>query len=229
MSFYLAETPTLEAVATEDERALAEDLQARVVEAVQQAEAQAAVTEATGAQQHAQDRLERLRAAERALNRQVKDSRERISELSEKALENLVEAAASGKKLEFKKLEEVAAGETQIRTLGRAIERLAEHLIPGAQIVSLREEAHALEAKARALEGIAQERAKKVLEQLRGAVSEEMVLPVDMSKGVAGALLARAGGLKRLAVQVSENADRIERAYQLIHDRLIHDQGRLAA
>ena len=56
-----------------------------------------------------------------------------------------------------------------------------------------------------------------MLEQLRGAVSEEMVLPVDMSKGVAGALLARAAGLKRLAVQVSENADRIERGYHVMH------------
>ena len=173
------------------------------------------VAEAAGAQQQAQDRLERLRTAERALNRHAKESRERVAETSEKALENLVEAAASGKKLEFKKLDEVAAGEAQIRTLGQAIERLAEHLIPRAQIASLREEAHALEAKARALERIAQERAEKVLEQLRGAVSEEMVLPVDMSKGVAGALLARAAGLKRLAVQVSENADRIERAYHV--------------
>ena len=125
-----------------------------------------------------------------------------------------MDAAASGKKLEFKKLDEVAAGEAQIRTLGQAIGRLAEHLIPRAQIASLREEAHTLEARARALERIAQERAEKVLEQLRGAVSEEMVLPVDMSKGVAGALLARAAGLKRLAVQVSENADRIEKSYQ---------------
>ena len=55
---------------------------------------------------------------------------------------------------------------------------------------------------------------EKVLEQLRGAVSAEMVLPVDMSKGVAGALLARAAGLKRLAVQISENADRIESSYR---------------
>ena len=41
-----------------------------------------------------------------------------------------------------------------------------------------------------------------------------MVLPVDLSKGVAGALLARAAGLKRLAVQISDNADRIQRQYQ---------------
>ena len=97
MSFYLAETPTLEAVATEDERALSQDLQARVAEAVQQAESQAPVCEAAGAQQAAQDRLERLRTAERALNRHAKELRERVAETSEKALESLVEAAASGK------------------------------------------------------------------------------------------------------------------------------------
>jgi hypothetical protein len=214
MSFYLAETPTLEAVATDDEQVLAQNLESRVVEAVQQAESQEPVREAAGAQQEAQDRLGRLRMAERSLNQYAKEARERTAGTSEKALENLVEAAASGKKLEFKKLDEVAAGEAQLRTLGQAIERLTEHLIPRAQIASLRQEAHTLEAQARALQRIAQERAERVLEQLRGAVSEEMVLPVDMSKGVAGALLARAAGLKRLAVQISENADRIERAYK---------------
>lgn len=214
MSFYLAETPTLEAVATENEQVLKQDLQTRVMDAVQQAESHPAVREAAAAQQHAEVRLDRLRAAERALSRHAKESRERIAEVSEKALENLVDAAAAGKKLEFKKLDEVAAGEAQLRTLGQAIQRLAEHLVPRAQIQSLREEAHALEARARALESIAQQRAEKLLEQLRGAIHEEMVLPVDLSKGVAGALLARAAGLKRLAVQVSENADRIERAYQ---------------
>jgi hypothetical protein len=214
MSFYLAETPTLEAVATEDEHLLAQDLKTRVDEGVQQAEEQPEVVEAANAEQTARSRLDRLRAAERMLSQHAKDSRQRIAEVSEKALEILVEAAASGKKLEFKKLDEMAAGEAQIRTLGQAIERLTERMIPLAQMGTLREEAHALEARARALEGIAQERAEKVLQQLRGAVSQEMVLPVDMSKGVAGALLARAAGLKRCAVQISENADRMERAYQ---------------
>jgi hypothetical protein len=40
-----------------------------------------------------------------------------------------------------------------------------------------------------------------------------MVLPIDMSKGVVGALLAQAGALKRLALQQAENADRIEKSY----------------
>ncbi len=95
----------------------------------------------------------------------------------------------------------------------RALERLVEHLTPLAQIAKLRAEAHALVARGRALERIAHERAEKVLSQLREAVSEEMVLPVDMSKGVAGALLARAGAIKRRAVEVSANADRLEAWY----------------
>jgi len=223
MSFHLAETPTLEAVATEDEQVLAQDLKVRVEEGVLQAETQPEVAEAADAEQNARNRLDRLRAAERALSRQAKESRERMAELSAKTLETLVEAAASGKKLEFKKLDEMAAGEAQIRALGQAIERLTEHLIPLAQMGSLREEAHALEARARALDRIAQERAEKVLQQLRGAVTEEVVLPVDMSKGVAGALLARAAGLKRCAVQISENADKMQRAYQDRKDPFMRD------
>jgi len=103
--------------------------------------------------------------------------------------------------------------ESRLRYTGRALERLVEHLIPLAQIAYLREDSHELLTRARAIEKIAQERAERVLGQLRDAVNEEMVLPVDMSKGVAGALLAHAAGLKKLAVQQAENADRIERSY----------------
>ena len=91
---------------------------------------------------------------------------------------------------------------------------LAEHTIPLAHISSLREEAHSLAAQSRAFEAIAQERAEKVLGQIRAAVSDEMVLPVDMSKGVAGALLTRAKELKGRAVQLSTEADGLERKYQ---------------
>jgi hypothetical protein len=73
--------------------------------------------------------------------------------------------------------------------------------------------------RARAIEKIAQERAERILGQIREAVSEEMVLPVDLSKGVAGALLAHASELKKLAVQQSENADRIEKSYLTREER----------
>ena len=85
-------------------------------------------------------------------------------------------------------------------------------MLPLALWARLREESHAAITRARALEGIAQERAERVLDQLREAVGEEMVLPVDLSKGVSGALLAQAAELKNRALQLSRNADSIEKS-----------------
>jgi uncharacterized membrane-anchored protein YjiN (DUF445 family) len=213
MGFDIVSTPTLHAVATEDERRLADDLQKRVDEAVSQAEAHPEVVEAADAQRVAGERLAGFQKAERILNQFARQSREQMAALSQSALEAIVESAASGGKPDFGKLKDLVAVENQSRYANRAIERVVEHLIPLAQVTSLREESQALVAKARALERIAQERAEKVLGRLRDAVTEEVVLPVDMSKGVAGALLAHAGGLKRYARQLSGDADQIERAY----------------
>ena len=102
----------------------------------------------------------------------------------------------------------------QLKSIGRALEHLAEHLIPLAHVGSLREEAHSLEAQTRALQGIAQERAQRVLGQIREAVSDEMVLPIDLSKGVAGALLARAKELMERAVRFASEADDLEQNYR---------------
>ena len=76
----------------------------------------------------------------------------------------------------------------------------------------MREESHAAITLARALEAAAQERAERVLDQMREAVGEEMILPVDLSKGVAGALLERADDLRQRGVQLSSNADKIEKS-----------------
>jgi predicted nucleotidyltransferase len=213
MSFELSQTPTLEAVATSDDELLAQDMQARVAEATKQAEVVPDVAAAMEGARNAATQLARLRGAERALHRIAKEARERLELAGQAALDALVEMAASGSKPDWKRATEAAAIETQIRYAGRAIERLAEHSIPLAQITGLREEAHSLEAQARAFEAIAQERAEKVLGQIRAAVSDEMVLPVDMSKGVAGALLNRAKDLRTRAVQMSTEADGLEKKY----------------
>jgi hypothetical protein len=214
MSFDLARTPTLEAVATKDEQALAQDLHQRAEEAITAAVARAEVMEARAAQQKAEERLTRLRKAERGLSAYVKESREQMAAGEFAAIEAMVESAAAKTKIDFKKLEGLAALENQNRVATRAIGHLIEKLIPLAQIANLREEAHALMAEARAVEEIAQRRAEKVLGSIREAVSQEMVLPVDMSKGVAGALVAHATRLKRRAVEISENADHLERSFQ---------------
>jgi len=206
----------LEAVATGDEALLAQDLQARVEDAVKEAGSTAEVAGAVAAQAAAAERLTRLRVAERELNRQSKAARERAATLGQAVLDALVDAASSGSDgaVDLKTFARAAVVEDQIRFTGRAIERLAEHQIPLAEIDSMREEAHALLAESRALERMAQERAEKVLGHIRAAVSDEMVLPVDMSKGVAGALLARASTLKSRAVRISEQAGQMERVYQ---------------
>jgi hypothetical protein len=210
MRFDLAQTPTLQAVATADERLLADDLRQRSAEAIAQAEQQPEVAEAAEAHRQAGQRLQQLQTAERSLHQHAKESRELTAGISRAAVEGIIEAAAVGKNLEFRKVDEIVRLDHQERCVNRAIQDLVEHLLPLAKIAGLRAQSHAMMATARAVERIAQERAERVLGQLREAVSEEVVLPVDMSQGVAGALLAHASGLKRAAVEASETADQME-------------------
>jgi hypothetical protein len=210
--FQLGETPTLHVVATEDEHRLSQDLQARLEAALRQAGEQPEVIAAGESSRASEGRLQQLKKAERTLHQYARESTVEMASVVEKTLGRIIDSAAAGHP-EFAKLGELTAIENHCRYAGRALERLVEHLIPLAQIAQLREESHELLTRARAVEKIAQERAERVLGQLRDAVSEEIVLPVDMSKGVAGALLAHASGLKKLAVQQAENADRIEKSY----------------
>ncbi len=222
MSFDIAVTPTLQAVATPNEELLAKELQARVQESIAFAEQRSEVAEAMEAQRAAEERVARLRKAERALSRYFKETREQTAAATESAMDAIIESAliaalTGSDRPDFKKLQSLSVLENHGRYAGRAIERIVEHLLPMAEIAGLRADAFALMTRVRSVEAVAQDRAEKVLGQMRDAVTEEMVLPVDMSKGVSGALLAHASGLKRRAVQISENADRLERSYR---DRL---------
>jgi hypothetical protein len=214
MSFDIARTPTLHAVATGDEQRLVEDLQERVEAAILQAAETPTVVEAVAAQRRAEQHFLSLQKAERALNQFAKIAGEKLMAMREAALDAVIQSAAGEDKLEFKGLSELASLESRSRQASRAIERLVERLLPLALWTRLREESHAAIALGRALEGVAQERAERVLDQLREAVGEEMILPVDLSKGVAGALLARAEDLKQRGVQLSNNADSIEKTFE---------------
>lgn len=213
MSIDLAETPTLQAVATGDERALEKDLQQRVDAAVQQAGSQPEVIAAEQSERRAEEHLSKLTRAERALNGHARQTAERSADVREAALDTLIESAASSEKPDYKLLTELLALENRGRYLSRALERLVETRLPLARIARLREESHAAMVRAKALEQVARERAEKLLDQLREAVSEEVVLPVDMSKGVAGSLVAQAAEYRRRAVAISENADQMEKTY----------------
>jgi len=212
MSFDIARTPTLHAVANGNEQQLVEDLQERAEAAARQAEEAPAVMEAAKAQLNAEQYLARLQQAERALNRFAKETGEKLAVMREAALDTLIQSAARADKLDFKALGGLSLLENQSRQTSNAIERLVERLLPLAQWARLCEESHAALTRARALEDIAQERAERVLDQMREAVGDEIVLPVDLSKGVSGALLAQAAELKYRALQLSANADSIQRS-----------------
>jgi hypothetical protein len=211
--FHITETPTLHFVATGDELRLSHDLQARLDESLRQVDGKPEVMAAVEAHLAVSNRLMELKRAERGLHIYARESGAEMARVAHGALDAIILSAAVQRTPDFEGLAELTAIETRNRFTARAIERLVEHLIPVAQIAELRADSHELLTRARAIEAIAQERAERLLGQLRDAVSEEVVLPVDMSKGVAGALLAHAGGLKKLAVQQAENADRIEKAY----------------
>ncbi len=211
-SFDISQTKTLEAVVTGDEQALAQDLQIRVAELLKIAETQPEVVEATESQQASAERLEKLRTSQRVLNQFAKDARERLARSCRIAIDAAIESAAEKSKPEFGKLTELVSSEYHDRLASRALEHLAERLLPLAQIANLRAESHAMIARGRAVERMAQDRAEKLLTRMRDAVTEEMVLPVDLSKGVVGALLAHADGQKRRAIQISTSADEFERS-----------------
>ncbi len=212
--FDITKTPTLQAVAADDEQVLAEDLKKRLEQALQQAVEDPEVVNAAAEYQAAESALRALQSAARGLNAHVKELREQTAVASAKALDKLIQSAAVAEaKLDYAKLGDLAALEQREKLAAKAIERVVEHLTPLALVVRLRAEAHAHAVRARAIEAVAQQRAERVLSQLRDAVSDEIVLPVDFSKGVSGALMSNAAELKRLAREAAENAARIEKTY----------------
>src|SRR5271169_4782299 len=96
MSFDLARTPTLEVVATQDEKRLSHDLQSRVGQAILQAEAQPEVVEAVSDQRSARTRLEDLKKAERLLSQFAMESRNQMAATSKAAIESIVASAVAG-------------------------------------------------------------------------------------------------------------------------------------
>ena len=212
-TFDITTTSTLQAVATADENALVNDLQRRVDEALEQATSEPAVAEALKAQLETETRLQQLHTASRTLNITAKELRAQVFQASSRAMDKLIECASTGARMEFNPITQLAILEQREKTVGRSIERVVEHLTPQALVARLRADSTAYLARAKALEAIAQLRAERILGQMREAVSDEVVLPVDFSKGVSGALLSQATELRRLALEASDNAAQVERSY----------------
>jgi hypothetical protein len=203
----------LQAVASSDEQELANGLQRGLDEALQQAAQEPDVRQAVLEHQATDAAVQKLQSAAQVLNAASKELRSQMGTARGRAWDRLIDSAAESGKPDFAQATQLASVEHRERLTGQAIEHLVEHLTPVAQVARLRAESHALLTRAKAMERMAQQRAERILEQLHTAVSDEVVLPVDMSKGVAGALLAHATGLRRRAIEAAANADQLETWY----------------
>ena len=121
MSIDLAQTPTIQAVATDDERSLVADLEERVEVSVRQAASQPEVIAAEENERAAAQRLAKLTRAERALNGHAREIAERTAGVREGTLDALIESAGGSEKLDFKPLTELIALEHRARYLSRAL------------------------------------------------------------------------------------------------------------
>ena len=140
MSFDIAQNADARSGRDADEQVLAEDLQKRVAEALSDAEKQPEVVVAAEAQQAAAERLENC-ASRAARSESVCEGRARTAArgASDATVDVLIESAAEKSKPEFRKtVRAVAAIENQNRYASRALEQIAEHRIPLAQMVTLR-------------------------------------------------------------------------------------------
>src|SRR2546430_2513885 len=143
MSFDIAQTPTLQAVAPLDQHPPVQAVQPRAGGAVPEAGEKGGAGATAGAQRPARPALGRRQKAERALSQYTNETGRKLTVVRDAALDAIIQSAASGDKPDFKTLSELATLENRSRQASRAIERLVERLIPFAQLVRLREESHA--------------------------------------------------------------------------------------
>jgi len=209
----LNETPIVRAVGSDDPDAVVRALRQKVDEVVAEIESRSDVAEAIEELRRADERLQRLKNAERSLNERGRELSDRLAAVAERLLESFVESAADGVEPAPQQLAEMADLERAHRLTTRAIQRAVEHLIPKAEIALLRADANMRITKADALKETAERRARKMVELLRGAVAEEVVVPVDTSKSVSGELVQRANELEAQAMASLSRADGLEKLY----------------
>ena len=92
--FHITETPTLHFVATGDEQALSQDLQARLDESLRQAGEKPDVLAAVEAHVAASARLQELKKAERALHQYARESGAEMTCVAHNALDGIIVSAA---------------------------------------------------------------------------------------------------------------------------------------
>lgn len=197
---------------------LAEKDQQTFQDLMEACEATAEVTAAREAYEAASARVSKLHAAHGAMNRRGGDLHQAVVAAKDALEGGLIEEyAESGKPVDASALftkYTVAQGERD--ALMRALQRLAEHATPLAEIADLRAEAAVFRARASHLKRIAEDRIQKTAELMREAAEFESGLVMDTRSTLTGQLFAFAETLAGRSAQAAGTA--LDR--QLQYDRL---------
>jgi hypothetical protein len=167
----------------------------------------------------AETALDRTNLAMLRINDRVGELTRFLGDVAIKYVDELIESAgAGGKRPDSKIGTQIINAENEARLSARAIGRIAEHLIPLAEIAKLRAEADLELIRAYVMDRFATERGQKLIAAMGAAVEAECVVQVDTKGGVAGMLLnfanearKNAHGYDALAKELQEKYDEQQR------------------
>ena len=126
----------------------------------------------------------------------------------------MIESAGSdGKRPDQKVASRIIDSENESRLIVRAVQQIAEHLKPPAEIARVWAQARLQHARAKALDALAQERGQRLVGALSAAVGEETVVSVDTKNGAIGMLIGLANEAKKEAYGFEASAKELQKAY----------------
>lgn len=211
----LRQTPTLQLSGQN----AAENITLKLKAELERVEQDEHVIAARAAFAEAETVFDRTRLAMRRINDRVGELTQFLGDVAIKYVDELIEsAAAGGKRPDSKISTQIINSENEHRLSVRAIGRIAEHLIPKAEIAKLRAVADVERVRAYVMDRLANERGQRLMDAMGPAVAEEVSVQVDMKGGVAGMLLGlanqarlKANGHETEAKELQEKYDEQQR------------------
>jgi hypothetical protein len=206
----LRATPTLQLSAPN----AAEKLDEKLTAELERVEADQSVLADRALFEKACDREKQLDRAHRALNQRDSEIGKWLGDIAGTYVESLIESAGSdGKRPDVKIAGRIIDSENESRLICRAIERIALHLKPVAEIARLRAEAQMQHTRAKVIDELAHERAQRFVGALSAAVGEEVAVSVDTKSGAIGMLLAIANEARKEAYGLEAFARERQESY----------------
>lgn len=206
----LRQTPTLQLSGPGAAEAITEKLKVEL----SRVEQDERVIAARAALKEAETVVDRTQRAMRVINERAGELSKFLGNVAVTYVDSLIQSAANGGKRPDSKIStRLIDAENEHRLSVRAIGRIAEHLIPQAEIAKLRAEAALEQVRAFVMDRLANERGQRLIAAMGPAVAEEVSVQVDTKGGVAGMLLDLASAARKNAYTRDKLADEAQEKY----------------